>query len=150
MYITTPRKKSYACLIYKVHGYLNTCSVSIHCNLGDGQVECLIITAQTATFALTCTNTFICPVNRGATLTLPDLVPTYAGIITLTRTHAKKLCTYDKFNNVDKASKNLFRLIHEAYYCLFKNKYTGFAMVSCLIIPTHLWTMYRILQDYKV
>ena len=134
-----------------LNGYLNACAASVHCDLGNGTVGYLILTAQPATFLLACTTPFVHPTHPGATLTLPDPAPTSAVIGTLTRAHTEKLRLFNEYNSVDKSCKKiLFSLIPEAYYRSFKNKYTGFANVTCLTILTHLWTTYGVLQDYEV
>ena len=134
-----------------LNGYLNACAASVHCDLGNGKVGYLALTAQPATFTLACATPFIHPTHPGATLTLPDPAPTSAVIGTLTRAHKENLRLFNEYNSVDKSCKKiLFSLIPEAYYRSFKNKYTGFSAVSCLTILTHLWTTYGILQDYEV
>ena len=134
----------------ELNGFLNACSASVHCNLGNGTVGYLIITAQPAAFAIACPTNFIRPVNPGM-LTLPDPAPAAAVIGTLTRQHAEDLRVFNEFNCVDKACKKVLAgLVPDAYFRSFKNKYTGYANVTCLTILTHLWETYGALQDYEV
>ena len=57
---------------------------------------------------------------------------------------------FNDYHSVDRACKKvLCTLIPEAYFRSFKNKYTGYANVQCLEIMSHLWSTYRLLQDYE-
>ena len=119
--------------------------------MGNRRVGYFVLIAQPATFLLACTTTFIRATHLGPTLTLLDPAPIATVIGTLTCAHTKKLRLFNEYNSVDKSCKKiLFSLIPEAYYRSFKNKYTGFANVTCLTILTHLWTTYGVLQDYEV
>ena len=144
-------KKTTHAYLTEVNGYLNSCSASVHSNIGNWEISYLSITAQLAAFDLVCPNVFKTPANTGATFILLDRTPTAAIIVIKTRAHVKELQIFDEYYNVDKVCKKMiFTLIPEAYYCSFKKKHTGFATVYCLTILTDLWTTYGTLQDYEV
>ena len=134
----------------EVNGFMNTCAASVHSNLGNGTVGYLVITAQPASFAIASPTAFVKPVNPGV-LVLAEPAPAAAVIGTLTRKHTKDLRVFKEYHSVDKAcKKSFFTLFPEAYLQSFKNKYTGYANVTCLGILTHLWTMYGFLQYFEV
>ena len=134
----------------EVNGFLNACAASVHCNLGNGTVGYLVLTAQPTSFTIVSPTSFIKPVNPGV-LVLADPAPSAAVIGTLTRQHTENMRVFNEYHIVDKACKKvLFTLIPEAYFRSFKNKYTGYANVKCLDIISHLWTTYRLLQDCEV
>ena len=134
----------------EVNGFLNACKESVHCNLGNGNVGYLVLTAQTASFTIVSPTSFVKPVNPGV-LVLAEPVPAAAVIGTLTRQDTEKMRVFNKYYSVDKACKKfLFTLVLEAYFRSFKNNYTGYANVKCLDILTHLWTTYGVLQDFEV
>ena len=91
-----------------LNGYLNACAASVHCDLGNGKVRYLALTAQPATFTLACATPFIHSTHSGATLTLPDPAPTSAVIGTLTRAHKENLRLFNEYNSVDKMQENSF------------------------------------------
>ena len=134
----------------EVNRFLNACAASVHYNIGNGTVGYLVITAQPASFTIASPTAFVKPVNPGV-LILAYPAPAAAVIGTLTRKYTKDLRVFNKYHSVDKACKNvLFTLVPEAYFLSFKNKYTGYANVTCLEIFTHLWTTYGVLQDFEV
>ena len=93
-----------------LNGYLNACAASVHCDLGNGTVGYLILTAQPATFLLACTTPFVHPTHPGATLTLPDPAPTSAVIGTLTRAHTENYaCSTNKTASINRTRKFFFR-----------------------------------------
>ena len=134
----------------EVNGFLNACAASVHCNLGNGTVEYLVLTTQPSSFRITSSTSFVKPVNPSV-LVLKDPAPTAAVIGSLTRQHKEDTRVFNEYHNVDRVCKKvLCTLIPEAYFRSFKNKYTGYANVQCLEILTHLWSSYGVLQDYEV
>ena len=122
----------------EVNGFLNACAASVHCNLGNGTVGYLVLTAQPASFLITSPTSFVKPVNPGV-LVLGDPTPSAAIIGTLTRQYIEDMRVFNKYHIVDRACKKfLFTLIPEAYFRSFKNKYTGYANVKCLEILSRL------------
>ena len=129
---------------------MNACAASVHCNIGNSTVGYLVITEQPASFTIAPPTAFVKPANN-VVLVLAEPAPAAAVIGTLTRKHTKDPRVFNKYHSVDKACKKvLFTLVLEAYFRSFKNKYTGYANVTCLDILTHLWTTYGVLQDFKV
>ena len=134
----------------EVNGFLNACAASVYCNLGNGTVGYLVLTAQPASFWIASPTSFVKPVNPGV-LVLEDPAPTAAVIGSLTRQHIEDTRVFNKYHSVGRACKKvLCTLIPEAYFRSFKNKYTGYADVQCLEILTHLWSTFGVLQDYEV
>ena len=122
----------------------------MHCNLSNGTVGYLVITAQPASFTIASPTVFVKPINPGD-LVLAESAPAAAFIGTLTCKHKEDICVFNEYHSVEKAClKVLFTLVPEAYFRSFKNKYTGYANVTCLDILTHLWTTYGVLQDFEV
>ena len=74
----------------EVNGYLNTCVASVHCNLSNGTVGYLVLTAQPASFTIASPTSFVKPVNPGV-LVLADPAPTEAVRGTLTRQHTENM-----------------------------------------------------------
>ena len=134
----------------EVNGFLNACAASVHCNLGNGTLVYLVLTAKPDSFTIASPASFGKPVNPGV-LVLAELAPSAAVIGTLTRQRKENMRVFNEYYSVDKACKKfLFTLIPEAYFWSFKNKYTGYANIKCLDILTHLWTTYGVLQDFEV
>ena len=86
----------------EVNGFLNACAASVHCNLGNGTVGYLVLTAQPASFTIASPTHFVKPVNPGV-LVLAD--PSSAADIvgTLTRQHTEKMRVFNEYHSVDKA-----------------------------------------------
>ena len=134
----------------EVNGFLNAYTASVHCNLGNGTVGYLVLTAQPSSFTIASPTSFVKPVNPGV-LVLADPAPSISVIGTLTRQHTENMQVFNEYHSVDKAFKEvLFTLILEAYLRSFNNKYTGKANVKCPDILSHLWTTYVVLQDCEV
>ena len=89
------------------NGYLNSCSASVHSNIGNGAVGYLAITTQPAVFALACPNVLNTPVIPGAALILSDPHPTSTTIRIQTHAHAKELRIFNEYYNVEKACKKI-------------------------------------------
>ena len=133
-----------------VNGFLNACAASVHCNMGNGTVGYLVLTAQPVSFLITSPTSFVKPVNP-CVLVLGDPAPSAAVIGSLTRQHTEDTRVFNEYHSIDRACKKvLCTLIPEAYFRSFKNKYTGYANVQCLKILSHLWSMYGVLKDYEV
>ena len=132
------------------NGFLNACAASVHFNLGNYNVGYLVLTSQSASFAIASLISFVKPVNPGV-LVLAEPAPSAAIIRTLTRQHIENMRVFNEYYSVNKACKKfLFTLFPEAYFWLFKKKYTGYANIKCLDILTHLWTTYGVLQGFEV
>ena len=129
----------------EVNGFLNACAASVHCNLGNGTVGYLVLTAQPESFQIASLTSFVKPFNPGV-LVLGDSAPSAAFIGSLTRQHTEDRRVFNKYHSVDRACKKvLCALIPEAYFRSFKNNYTGYANVQCLEIMSHLWSTYGVL-----
>ena len=134
----------------EVNGFLNACTASVHCNLGNGTVGYLVLKAQPASFQITSPTYFVKPVNPGV-LVLGDPAPSAAVTRSLTRQHTEYTRVFNEYHSVDRACKKvLCTIIPEAYFRSFKNKYTGYANIQCLEILSHLWSTYGVSQDYEV
>ena len=134
----------------EVNGFMNACAASVHCNLGNGTVGYLVLTAQPASFQITSPTSFVKPFNPGV-LVLEYPAPTAAVIGSLTCQHTEDTRVFNEYHRVDRACKKvLCTLIPEAYFLSFKKKYTRYANVQCIEILSHLWSMYGVLQDYEV
>ena len=134
----------------EVNGFLNACTASVHCNLGNGTVGYLVLTAQPASLQIASQTSFVKPVNPGV-LVLGDPAPSAAVIGSLTRQNTEDTRVFNEYHSVDRACKKvLCTLIPEAYFRSFKKNYTGYANVQCLEILPHLWSTYGVLQDYEV
>ena len=134
----------------EVNGFLNACAVSVHCNLSNGTVGYLVLTALIESFLIASLTSFVKPVNPGV-LVLGDLTPSAAVIGTLTGKHTEDMRVFNEYHSVDRACKKfIYTLIPEANSRSFKNKYTRYVNVQCLKILYHLWITYGVLQDYEV
>ena len=134
----------------EVNGFLNACAASVYCNLGNGTVGYLVLTAQPASFQISSPTSFVKPVNPGV-LVLGDSAPSAAVIGSLTRQHTEDTRVFNEYHSVDRACKKfLCTLSPEAYFRSFNNKYTGYANIQCLEILSHLWSTYGVLEDYEV
>ena len=108
----------------EVNGFLNSCAASVHCNLGNGTVGYLVLTAQTASFTIASPTSFVKPVNPGV-LVLADPAPSAAVIGTLTRQYTGNIGVFNEYHSADKACKRvLFTLIPEAYFRSLKKVLT--------------------------
>ena len=90
----------------EVNGFLNACAASVHCNLGNGTVGYLVLTAQTASFTIVSPTSFAKPVNTGV-LVLAEPAPSAAAIGTLTRHHTENMQVFNKYHSVEKACKKV-------------------------------------------
>ena len=134
----------------EVNGFLNACAASVHCNLGNGTVGYLVLTAQPASFTIASPTSFVKPVNPGV-LVLADPALSEAVIGTLTRQDTENMRVFNEYHSGDKACITVFfTLVPEAYLWSFKNKYTSYVNVKFLDILSHLWTTYGVLQDCEV
>ena len=74
----------------EVNGFLNACAASVHCNLGNGTVGYLMITAQPVSFLIASPTSFVKTVNPGV-LVLGYPAPSVAVIRSLTRQHTEDM-----------------------------------------------------------
>ena len=86
----------------EVNGFLNACAASVHCNIGNGTVGYLVLTAQPASFQIASLASFVKPVNP-CVLVLGDPVPSTAVIRSLTRQHTEYTRVFNKYHSVDRA-----------------------------------------------
>ena len=91
----------------EVNGFLNECAESVHCNLGNGTVGYLVLTAQPAPFLITSPTSFVKPVNPGV-LILRDPAQSADVIGSLTRQHTEDTRVFNKYHSVDRACKKSF------------------------------------------
>ena len=86
----------------EVNGFLNACAASVHYNLGNGTVGCLVLTAKSASVTIASPISFVKPVNPGV-LVLVDPAPSAAVIGTLTRQHTENMRVFNEYHSVNKA-----------------------------------------------
>ena len=72
----------------EVNGFLDACAASVHCNLSNGTVGYLVLTAQPASFQIASPTSFVNQVNPGV-LVLGDPAPIEAVIGSLTCQHTE-------------------------------------------------------------
>ena len=134
----------------EVNGSLNACAESVHCNLGNGTVGYLVLTAQPASFLIVSPISFVKPVNPGV-LVLVDPAPSAVVIGLLAHHHTEDMQVFNKYHSDDRVcQKFLCTLIPEAYFWSFNKKYTGYANVQCIKILSHLWSTYGVLKYCEV
>ena len=91
----------------EVNGFLNTCTASVYCNLGNGTVGYIVLKTQPDLFTIASPSSFVKPVNPGV-LVLADPAPSEAVIGTLTRQQAENMQVFNKYHSVNKACKKSF------------------------------------------
>ena len=89
----------------ELNTYLNSCSASVHSNLGWGTLGHLPLAAPPAVYALLSATTFVVPTNPGSTVQLATPAPAAAVISALTREHAENLCVWKTYTDTDKVCK---------------------------------------------
>ena len=105
----------------KLNTYLNSCSASVHSNLGCGTLGHLPLTAPPTVYALLSATKFVVPTNPGSAVQLATPAPAAAVISALTREHAENLRVWKTYTNNDKVCKQkLLSLVTEVYYCTLK------------------------------
>ena len=110
----------------ELNTYLNSCSASIHSNLGCGTLGHLLLIAVPTVYALPSATTFVVPTNPGSTVQLSTPPPAVAVISALTREHVKNLRVWKTYTDTDKVCKQkLLILVLELYYRTIKKKYTA-------------------------
>ena len=131
--------------------YLNSCSASVHSNLGCGTLGHLPLTSPPAVYALLPTTTFVVPTNPGSTVQLATSAPAAAVISALTREHAENLRVWKTYTDTDKVcKKKLLSLVPEVYYRTLNKKYTAYAGVTYLTLQTHLHSEYGRLTSQNI
>ena len=128
----------------ELNTYLNSCSASVHSNLGCGTLGHLPLTAPPAVYALLSATKFVVPTNPGSTVQLgTEESPAAAVILALTREHAENIRVWKTYTNTDKFCKQkLLSLVPIVYYRKLKKKYTAYSGVTCLTLLTHLHSEY--------
>ena len=135
----------------ELNTYLNSCSASVHSNLGCGTLGRLPRIAPPAVYALLSATTFVVPTNHGSVVQLSTLPPAAAVISALTQEHTENLRVWKIYTNTDKAFKQkLLSLVPEAYYRTLNKKYTAYAGVTCLTLLTHLHSKYGRLTSQDI
>ena len=127
----------------ELNTYLNSCSASVHSNLGCGTLGHLPLTSPPAVYALLSATKFVVPTNPGSTVQLATPAPAAAVISALTREHAKNIRVWKTYIDTDKVCKQkLLSLVPEVYYRTLKKKYTAYTGVTFLTLLTHLHSEY--------
>ena len=122
----------------ELNTYLNSCSASVHSNLGCGTLGHLSLTAPPVVYALLSATTFVVTTNLGSTVQLATPAPAAAVISALTREHAENLRVWKTYTDTDKVCKQkLLNIVPEVYYRTLKKKYTAYSGVTCLTLLTH-------------
>ena len=107
--------------LIELNTYLNSCSASVHSNLGCGTLGHLLLTALPAVYTLLSATTFVVPTNHGSTFTIPTPAPESAIIAALTREHTENLRVWKTYTDTDKdCKKKLLGLVLEVYYLTLK------------------------------
>ena len=105
----------------ELNNYLNSCSASVHSNLGCETHGHLPLTAPLAVNALLSAITFVVPTNPGSTVQLSTPPPAAAVISALTREHAENIRAWKTYTNTNKVCKQkLLSLVPEVYYRTLK------------------------------
>ena len=124
----------------ELNTYLNSCSASVHSNLGCGTLGHLPLTSPPAVYALLPAKTFVVPKNRGSTVQFgTEKAPAAVVISALTCEHAKNLRVWKRYTDTEKVCKQkILSRVPEVHYRTLKKKYTAYAGVTCLTFLTHL------------
>ena len=77
--------------INRLNSHLKKGAALLHCDLGDGNLGYLVLTAPPYTHTLLSTLLFVGPTNAGPTLTMPDPEPTELVLSELFQTHVENL-----------------------------------------------------------
>ena len=100
----------------KLNKYLNSCSASVHSNLGCGTLGNLPLKSPPEVHALLSATTFFVPTNPRSTVQLVTPSPVAAVISALTREHAENLRIWKTYTDTDKVCKQkLLSLVPEVY-----------------------------------
>ena len=135
----------------ELNTYLNSCSASVHSNLGCGTLRHLPLTAHPAVYALISATTFVVPTNPGSTVKLATPAPAAAVISALTREHAENIRVWETYTDTDKVCRlKLLSLVPELYYHTLKKKYTAYSGVTCLTFLTRLHSEYGRLTSQDI
>ena len=135
----------------KLNIYLNSCSASVHSNLGCGTLRHLPLTAPPAVYALLSATTCVVPTNPGSTVQFSTPAPAAAVISALMREHAENLRVWKTYTNTYKVCKQkLLSLVPEVYYRTLKKKFTAYTGVTCLTLLTHLHSEYGRLPSQDI
>ena len=89
----------------ELNTYLNSCSASVHSNLGCGTLGHLSLTAPPAVYALLSATTLVVKTNPGSTVPIYTPAPASAVIVDLTREHIENICAWKTCTDTDKAYK---------------------------------------------
>ena len=105
----------------ELNNYLNSCSASVHSNLGCGTLGHLPLTAPSTVYALPSATKLVVPTNPGSTVQLATPAPAAAVISYLTREHAENRRVWKTYTDTDKVCKQkLLSLVPEVYYRTLK------------------------------
>ena len=99
-----------------LNSYLNACASSLHFNLGDSNLEYLVLTLPLSTYTLLSTIPFVEPTNMGSTLTIADPAPTAVVILGIVQTHEDNLVVWQEYNDMDRAIKRVIKIIVPEVY----------------------------------
>ena len=105
----------------ELNGFLNACAASVHCNLGNGTVGYLVLTAQPASFQIASPTSIVKPVNPGV-LVLGDPAPSAADIRSLTRQHTEDTRVINKYHSFDRAYKKVLCTLIPEVTCGTKDR----------------------------
>ena len=137
--------------LIELNKYLNSCSASVHSNLGCGTLGNLALVTPPAIYNLLAATKFVVPTNPGSTVTIHTPAPASAVIASLTREHTENLRTCRTYTYTDQACKQKrLGLVPEVYYLTLKKKYTVYAGITCLILLTHLHSKYGRLTSQDI
>ena len=131
--------------IAEVNLKLNANAASVQSELGNGALGLLSLTVKPAVYNTHSAVPFVAPANPGPTVVIPvgPPNPTSAVVSNLTRAHNENLRVWREYLATDKALKQqLLSCFNESYYRTMRNRVTGFANVTTLVILTHLYDTY--------
>ena len=106
----------------EMNNYLNSCSASVHSNLGCGTLGHLPLTAPPAVYSLLFATKFVVFTNPGSTVRLgTEKSPAAAVISALTHERAENLCVCKTYTDTNKVCKQkLLSIVPEEYYRTLK------------------------------
>ena len=138
-------------MLNSLNSHLNTCAISVHYDLGGGNLGYLFLEAPPSTYTLLRTLPFIKPTNVGPKIAMPEPAPTELVFLELFQIHADNLRVWQEYNNVDRAITRVINtIVTEVYFWTLQNCHAGYATVRILDILTHMHATYGVLEDENI
>ena len=106
--------------------HINAYAALVHCDLGDVNLGCIVLTAPPSTSTLLSTLHFVEPTNVGPTIAMPDPEPRAVVILGFFRTNKEKIRIWREYNDVDRAIKRVIKtIVPEVYFRILRNRHMG-------------------------